>query len=139
MFNKDYIINVQKSEERVKSLLLDNKYFTCNLSENQFFLTENLFFSNKFMHPIAICKLSCLQKDTITVNLHLKLQPVDKHLSLIRFLVIILIAVFSVVSTHSFEIAVIVACFSLICELIFLLAYKFHCRRIYKKIVALLK
>ena len=138
MFKQLYKISVRASKETIKSLLINDEYFTCYLSENNFSLAEKLFFSNKFLHPIAKGQLCCSQKDSITVGLDMELRPADKLFFLIDILISFVIAAFSVICTHTIEIAVIIVSFLIANILIFLLVYKYNCKRFYKKIVTLL-
>ena len=139
MFNQHHTINVRASQESVKTLLINNQYFTCQFSKNHFSLVEKVFFRNNFLHPIAEGDLYCLQKDTIVVNLQLRLRSADKFFFLLYTLVIFVISAFSIIFTHKIEIAAVIASFALASSFFFLISYKYSCKRFYKKIVTLFK
>ena len=139
MFKQHRRINIQNSQEAIQSLLLNNQYFICQLSENHFCLAENLFLSNKFLHPILKGYLCCSQKSVVTLDLKFELRPTDKVFFVIDILIALITSILSVMCTHTIEIAIIIVAFMLVCFLIFGLVYKYNCIRFYGKFFSLLK
>ena len=138
MLKNRHIIKVQNSEEIIRFLLVNDKRFKCHLLGDSFSIVENLFFSNQFLHPVASGMLCHSKKGSTTVDVHIDLRFADKLFFLFHALISLVISVFSVMYTRSIDLSIAVVFFSIGCFMIFLLVYKYNCKRFYKRFVALL-
>lgn len=135
-FSKKIISNLTPMQ--IFSLLESSEQFIVKIENTKFNVKERKFYSNKVLFPI-LKGIVNVQKNNTIIDVTFELSKSDK-VGLGMFLICIFsLACFFGFVSSDIILAVTLICFGLVLTVVFWMLYVHNCRRVFKRLVYLLK